>query len=149
MIGQCINWLSVWYLQTLSLKIQSISVFKSSCENFSLFFEAKCLTVWKIDSTLSFIKKIVHKNCNVTCKHYSKRIAYQCLLLLVFLGAILLCTWHFASASRLKFSHDDFKTDNESMKFAYQTESQPIHWPIVFRVRSMGISSRFYKTRGQ
>ena len=38
---------------------------------------------------------------------------------------------------------------SKSMKFAYQTESQPIHWPIVFRVRLVCISSRFYKTRGQ
>ena len=38
---------------------------------------------------------------------------------------------------------------SKSMKFAYQTESQPIHWPIVVSVRSMSISYRFYKTRGQ
>ena len=60
--------------------------------------------------------------------------------------------WHFASASRLKFSHD-FQNkvigSSKSMKFAYQKESQPIHWPIVFRVRLVCISSRFYKTRGQ
>ena len=34
---------------------------------------------------------------------------------------------------------------SKSMKFAYQTESQPIHWPIVFRVRLVCISSRFKK----
>ena len=32
---------------------------------------------------------------------------------------------HFAAAGRLKFSQDDFHTDSKSMKFAYQTESQP------------------------
>ena len=61
--------------------------------------------------------------------------------------------WHFASASRLNFSHDDFLTDSDWVfkinELAYQTESQPMHWPIVHRVRSVCISSRFYKTRGQ
>ena len=31
------------------------------------------------------------------------------------------------------------------MKFAYQIESQQIHWPMVFSVLSMSISYRFYK----
>ena len=37
---------------------------------------------------------------------------------------------------------------SKSMKFAYQTESQPIHRPIVISVCSMSISYRIYKTRG-
>ena len=57
--------------------------------------------------------------------------------------------WHFASASRLNFSHDDFLSDSDWVfkinELAYQTESQPMHWPIVHRVRSVCISSRFYK----
>ena len=61
--------------------------------------------------------------------------------------------WSFASASRLKFLQDDFQTDSDWIfkinEFAYQTESQPIYWPIVFRVRSVCISLRFYKTCGQ
>ena len=37
-----------------------------------------------INKTYTSIKNTVHKKCNVTCKHYSNRLAYKCLLFLVF-----------------------------------------------------------------
>ena len=43
-----------------------------------------------VNKTHTSIKKTAHKN--VTCKHYSHRIQYQCILLHVFLGPILLST---------------------------------------------------------
>ena len=42
---------------SLILKIQSLSVWKSSCENFSLLAEAKCHTVWKM--IVIFIRVII------------------------------------------------------------------------------------------
>ena len=44
----CIVWIVFDMQISLILKIQSISVKKSSCENLSLLAEAKCHAVWKM-----------------------------------------------------------------------------------------------------
>ena len=69
------------------------------------------------------------------------------------------CNYHFPNSMTLCFSvHAKIFTwwflkiligSSKLMKFAYQTERQPVHWPIVFSVLSLGISDfRFYKILG-
>ena len=54
--------------------------------------------------------------------------------------------WHFASASSLKFSHDDHNKDNDWIfnlnEISISNTNQTIQWPIAFGVSRARICSK-------
>ena len=153
-------------LISLRFKIQSLSLLWSSCENFRPLAEAKCHTLWKmivkptqdLNPRTTITPAALTDQRSLTCYwhqtkdtlvsmsnwSHGRRFPY-----LLKVSHVQLLSFSKQRDTSLQRAGINFHTtiskqisigSSKSMKFAYQTEYQPKHWPIVFSVRSVGIS---------